>query len=141
VKLSSGWIDRLRAKGLRVTCCRRGVLTAMTRHGAPMTVDELSRAVHRNDLHHRHDLSTLYRNVESLQEAGIVRRVDFGDGTARYELDEGHEHYVRCTRCGRTDSIGKCDVDRLTRQVERELGYAVTGHLFHLTGVCKRCRG
>ena len=107
----------------------------------PLTVEQLARNV--NILHddHTHDLSTIYRNVESLQAVGIIRRVEFGDGAARYELNEGHNHYVRCVKCGQTDAIGTCDLDKLTQHVERRLGYAVTGHHLHLTGLCRRCRG
>ncbi len=134
------WAERLRARNLRMTCCRRGLLEVLDEADVPLTVEALAAAV--NGLHedHGHDLSTLYRNVETLQTAGIVRRIELGDGSARYELDEGHNHYVRCVKCGRMDAVGQCDLTKLVRQVERRLGYAVTGHHLHLTGLCRRCR-
>lgn len=123
-----------------MTCCRRGLFAVLEEGAVPATVEQLAEAVNRLHKNHGHDLSTIYRNVEILQAAGIVRRVDFGDGTARYELDEGHNHYVRCVKCGKTVAIGGCDLAGLNRQVEQQLGYVVTGHHLHLTGLCRRCR-
>jgi len=115
-------------------------MEVLERAETPLSVEQLAHRVNHLHRDHQHDLSTIYRNVESLLTVGILRRVEFGDGASRYELDAGHNHYVRCVKCGRTDAIGKCDLEGLSRQVERQLGYAVTGHHLHLTGLCRRCR-
>lgn len=134
------WVRHLREQGLRLTCCRRGLLQVLDQAEGPLTVEQLAQGVAHLHDDHSHDLSTIYRTVETLRGKGIVRRVEFGDGAARYELNQGHNHYVRCVRCGRTEAIGKCDLGELTRRVEKQLGYAVTGHHLHLTGLCRRCR-
>ena len=49
------------------------------------------------------DLATIYRSMHLLEKMGMVKRFDFGDGAARFELigedDDGHHHHLVCTRC------------------------------------------
>jgi len=49
------------------------------------------------------DLATVYRSLRLLEQMGMVKRFDFGDGTARFELleegDDGHHHHLVWTRC------------------------------------------
>lgn len=47
------------------------------------------------------DLATIYRSMHLLEKMGMVKRFDFGDGAARFELvgenDDGHHHHLVCT--------------------------------------------
>jgi Fe2+ or Zn2+ uptake regulation protein len=78
--------------GLRVTDHRLTVLAyvAKTRH--PITVYELVESLRKkNDI----DQATVYRNLSSLHEAGLLRRLDFNHGHAHYELETGRASHQR----------------------------------------------
>jgi hypothetical protein len=49
------------------------------------------------------NLATIYRAMQLLEKLGMVKRFDFGDGAARFELvaegDDGHHHHLICTKC------------------------------------------
>ena len=92
------WDARLRSAGLRSTAQRRAVLQALfeARHA---TVDELAAEVQRTmpDI----SLSTIYRTLEALDEAGLVTHAHLHHGSPTYHSvdEEPHVHLV-CTGCG-----------------------------------------
>jgi Fur family ferric uptake transcriptional regulator len=87
-------------------------------------------------------LASVYRVLESLHEVGSVRRVDVGDGVARYEpVREEHHHHLVCTECGKVEAFDDPELERAIRRVEARSGYAVETHDVVLQGACDDCRG
>src|SRR5690606_6094143 len=95
----------LRAANLKATKPRLAVLAALAKVGKPLGVPELQRA------HRDFDAVTLYRVLDDLFKAGILRRVDVRHGHADYELAHHHHHHLVCTRCGMIEDIDDCLVD------------------------------
>jgi Fur family ferric uptake transcriptional regulator len=88
-------------------------------------------------------LASVYRVLESLHAVGLVRRVDVGDGIARYEpLRESgeHHHHLVCTECGKVEAFDDPALERAIRRVEAKSGYAVDQHDVVLQGACNTCR-
>jgi Fur family ferric uptake transcriptional regulator len=88
-------------------------------------------------------LASVYRVLESLLAVGAVRRVDVGDGIARYEPvreTEEHHHHLVCTECGKVEAFDDPALERAIRRVEAKSGYAVEQHDVVLQGACDRCR-
>ncbi len=88
---------------MRVTGPRRAICSVL----ADPTLDHLSGAALQNRaqevLGRPIDLSTVYRTVDTLQEAGIVHHVHLGHGASVIHLTEsGHHHHLVCDLCGRT---------------------------------------
>jgi Fur family ferric uptake transcriptional regulator len=94
-------------------------------------------------LEERVGLASVYRVLESLHAVGLVRRVDVGDGVARYEpLRESgeHHHHLVCTECGKVEAFDDPALERAIRRVEAKSGYAVEQHDVVLQGACATCR-
>lgn len=88
-------------------------------------------------------LASVYRVLESLLAVGLVRRVDVGDGIARYEpLRESgeHHHHLVCTACGKVEAFEDPALERAIHRVEAKSGYAVEQHDVVLQGACATCR-
>ena len=73
--------------------------------------------------------------MQMLEKLGMVKRFDFGDGTARFELvgegDDGHHHHLICTRCAGVAEITECFPEEIERRIARENGFTgVTQVLF-----------
>ncbi|MEP9350163.1 transcriptional repressor [Xanthobacter sp. KR7-225] len=81
-------------------------------------------------------ISTVYRTVKMLEDAGIIERHDFGDGRARYEQmpDEHHDHLIDL-RTGRVIEFRSEDIERLQEEMARRLGYKLVGHRLELYAV------
>ena len=96
----------LRDKGLRLTPQRELVLAAVRElgHATPEEVAEKVRLTHPGI-----NLSTVYRNLETLENVGLVQHTHLGHGGATYHAAEELTHlHLVCGKCG---SVGDAPID------------------------------
>ena len=81
-------------------------------------------------------LATVYRTVKLFEEAGILDRVEFGDGRARYEDAERdhHDHLIDLTT-GEVIEFVDPDIEALQEKIAAKFGYKLKGHRLELYGV------
>ena len=81
-------------------------------------------------------LATVYRTVKLFEEEGILEKVDFGDGRARYEDAERahHDHLIDLTT-GQVIEFVDPDIEALQEKIAEKLGYRLKGHRMELYGV------
>src|SRR5215207_4850753 len=73
-------LGALRGRGMRVSTARRHVLEALYAAERPLTAEELAGAVPNADL------ASVYRNLDVLEELGLVNHMHLGHGPGRYAL-------------------------------------------------------
>lgn len=94
--------DLLASRGLRVTDQRVALLRELSRVKVPISHPELTERMSRSGL----DRATIYRNLLTLAEAGLLVRAQLGDQVWRYELprtlssDHAHHPHLVCSECG-----------------------------------------
>ncbi len=86
------------------------------------------------------DPSSVFRALTHLEAAGTLRRVELGDGRARYEAAGDHHEHVRCERCGTVGEVPGCSVRDVLPRVGEATGFEITGHHLLFSGLCPRCR-
>ncbi len=81
-------------------------------------------------------LATVYRTVKLFEEAGILDKVEFGDGRARYEDAERahHDHLIDVTTGAVIEFIDP-EIEALQEKIAAKLGYKLQGHKLELYGV------
>src|SRR3974377_1590794 len=88
--------ERLRRRSRKLTGPRQAILNLLRRHRHPLAIKEIFSGLAAGNC----DLATVYRSMHLLEEMGMVKRFDFGDGVARFELlaegDDGHHHHLVC---------------------------------------------
>lgn len=125
----------LRESGGRVTTSRRAVLRVLFDADGPWSTDEIAAAAEPPL-----DVPATYRNLEHLEDLGIVRHVHLGHGPGLYEL-AGEEHeYALCESCGSAISFPPEKLDALREQIDEALGYWPRFTHFPLVGRCRKCR-
>lgn len=130
-------IGRLRSSELRITAARREIIAVLVKEHGPFTTEEIHRRLERS----RCDLVTVYRCLATMEEVGVVRRCDFGDGVLRYEFDNGgshHHHHLVCRICGKVETIDHCVAEGF-EEFGRERGYTNISHSLELFGICPEC--
>lgn len=128
--------ERLREAGYRSGAARAAVIDLLEGESCCVSAADVHGA-----LRARVGLASVYRVLESLHEVGSVRRVDVGDGVARYEpLRKEHHHHLVCTECGKVEAFDDPALERAIRRVEAQSGYAVETHDVVLQGACDSCR-
>jgi Fur family ferric uptake transcriptional regulator len=83
----------------------------------------------------RISLATVYRTVKLFEEAGILEKVEFGDGRARYEdaEREHHDHLIDVTTGDVIEFIDP-EIEALQEKIAAKLGYRLQGHKLELYG-------
>lgn len=132
--------ERCRAQGLRMTGPRRVIADVLDRAVDHPDVEELHRRV--SEIEPRIALSTVYRTVRLLVEAGILERHLFIDGRARYENadHEHHDHLIDMTT-GNVIEFRSPEIEELQARIAESLGYRITGHRLQLFCVPMKERG
>ena len=127
-------LERCEAKGLRMTGQRRLVARILESADDHPDVEELYRRAAIED--DAISLATVYRTVKLFEEAGILDKIDFGDGRARYEdaEREHHDHLIDLNS-GEVVEFMDVEIEALQRKVAERLGYELRGHRLELYGV------
>ncbi len=130
-------LDLLRARGGRVTSSRRILLEVLFDATGHLSVEDLAAAVQARapDVH----VSTIYRNVEELEDLGVVAHSHLGHGPATYQLASlVHAHFV-CESCGARIEAPDAMFGSLARSAKDDLGFTIDPHHFAILGRCADC--
>ncbi|MDP9495985.1 MAG: transcriptional repressor [Actinomycetota bacterium] len=133
---------RLGAAGVRYTRARRAVVGALARVDGPRSASELHEEMERGV-----PLSSLYRSLSVLDEAGVLEPHNSLKGLTRYELAEwlaGHHHHLVCLSCGTVEDIQlsaeiEARLEQLVETVTDEMSFSASGHTLEVHGRCARC--
>lgn len=130
-------IDRCEAKGLRMTGQRRTIAAVLEAAVDHPDVEELyarASAVDPNI-----SLATVYRTVKLFEEAGILEKLEFRDGRARYEdaEREHHDHLIDLNS-GEVIEFVDAEIEALQERIAAKLGYELKGHRLELYGVKRK---
>ena len=132
--------ERLRKRCRKLTSPRQSILAVLRKQAGPMSNKQVHSALAAGEC----DLATVYRAMQLLESLEIVKRFDFGDGIARYELlrdgDDGHHHHLVCTRCAGIVEIEDCFSRELEEQVASRNGFTAVTHRLEFFGVCPACQ-
>ncbi len=130
-------IDRCEAKGLRMTGQRRtiaGVLEASDDHPDVELLHTRAAAQDANI-----SIATVYRTVKLFEEAGILDKLEFGDGRARYEdAERDHHDHLIDMNSGEVIEFVDPDIEALQEKIAEKLGYRLIGHRLELYAVPKK---
>lgn len=127
-------VARCEAKGLRMTEQRRIVARVIGAAEDHPDVEELyTRA---SAIDPRISIATVYRTVKLFEEAGILERLEFGDGRARYEdAERDHHDHMIDMNSGQVIEFVDPEIEALQQKIAERLGYKLVGHRLELYGV------
>jgi Fur family ferric uptake transcriptional regulator len=125
--------------GLRSTPQRLAILRAVASHPRPVTAQELYARL--RGKRGSPGLATVYRTLNSLSEAGVLRTFAAGEGELAYRLCEpGHHHHLICEACGKVVEIPSCEVEEWADGVAMRRGFVAIRHQADIFGLCGSCR-
>lgn len=130
---------RSEAKGLRMTEQRRVIAQVLEAAKDHPDVEELhARAAARDP---GISIATVYRTVKLFEEAGIIDKLEFGDGRARYEdADRDHHDHLIDLSTGQVIEFIEPEIEELQERIAAKLGYRLKGHRLELYGVPLKTR-
>jgi len=131
------WEHKLRRGGYRITPQRQLVLESVDRlrHGTPeeILVDVQRTASGVN-------LSTIYRNLDVLEEVGLVTHAHIGHGAPTYHAVDDHVHiHLVCDTCGSVQSLDAAIAEAFLDDLRRATGFVTDVSHVALHGQCSSC--
>lgn len=127
----------LRTKNLKHSKPRSDILDAFLDSEGHLSAQELYDLVKQKNP--RVGFATVYRTLKLLEECGLARSMDYGDGTQRYEPDRFQHHHVICTACNRTVEFLSPELEELLQRVQEQHDYAPQAHAVRILTMCRDC--
>lgn len=81
-------------------------------------------------------LATVYNNLNSLCQEGLIRKLSMEGSPDRYDKIERHDHLV-CKKCGALSDI---KFENLTGDLEKQLGEGILSYDLKVFYLCPKCR-
>ena len=129
--------DRCRDAGLAITPQRLAIYRALLQSESHPDAEALYESV-RTEIPNL-SLATVYKNLEALQQLGIIRELTPLHETARFDANLDHHHHLVCTQCKQVLDLYDEDLDRLHLPPTRAKGFKVSHVRVQVEGLCPAC--
>jgi Fur family transcriptional regulator, ferric uptake regulator len=133
-------LDSLRPAGSKRSSKRESILNVFLRHEGHLSADDLYDLTHREDQHISR--ATVYRALQWMVEAGIARKVDFGEGRFRFEHSYRHPRHFHliCQSCNRSSEFLSSDIEALIEEIAAARNFSSRQSVLQIYGTCEECR-
>ncbi len=133
-------IQILKENNIRNTATRVSVLMAMLEAEIPLEAKEIFNSVIEMVGEDSIWLSTVYRNLETFEEKGLIHGVTMPESDSiYYHLHEmEHEHYAICENCRKEIPLRFCYLEELSDTLV-EKGFTAKYHRVEIFGLCEQC--
>ena len=86
--------------------------------------------------------ATVYRTIDLLVKNNLVRKLELGDGRARYEskLNSSHHDHLICIDCGDIVEFVDDEIENKQEEIALNNGFVLKKHIHQLFGLCKKCQ-
>lgn len=127
----------LRNNGYKVTPQRLAVYESLSHTHEHPTAEILYSGL--QDKYPSMSLSTVYKTMDILEKLRLVRIMNAGEDSARYDAETGDHQHIRCLVCSRVDDV-EIDAANVQEQAEHNSGYEVQRQDIYFYGICPQCR-
>jgi Fe2+ or Zn2+ uptake regulation protein len=88
----------------------------------------------------RISLATVYRNLEILSEAGMIRKLEISGRQKRFDRELEQHSHICCIRCRRVDNVRIDQRQIIPDRSEEVKGYLISGFRIEFFGICPECQ-
>jgi Fur family transcriptional regulator, ferric uptake regulator len=138
--ISRADIDRVRPAGGKRSSKRDFIVDVFLRQEGHLSADDLVDLIRKED--HRISRATVYRTLQWMVDAGIARKVDFGEGRFRFEHSYRHPRHFHliCKTCNQSFEFLSSDIEALMEEVASARKFAAKQSVVQIYGTCDDCR-
>ncbi len=146
----AAYLDSLRPAGSKRSTKRDLIVNVFLRQEGHLTADDLFDLIRREELSKadpavassRMSRATVYRTLQWMVEAGIARKVDFGEGRFRFEHSYRHPRHFHliCKTCNRSFEFLSSDIESLLEEVAAARNFTARQSVLQIHGTCESCR-
>jgi Fur family transcriptional regulator, ferric uptake regulator len=137
---ASAYVDSLRPAGSKRSSKRDVIVQVFLRQEGHLSADDLVDLIRKED--HRISRATVYRTLQWMVDAGIARKVDFGEGRFRFEHSYRHPRHFHliCKECNRSSEFLSSDIEALVEEIAAARNFTPRQSVVQIYGTCEQCR-
>src|SRR5918992_1318184 len=137
---AAAFLDNLRPAGSKRSSKRDLIVNVFLRQEGHLTADTLVDLIRQED--QRISRATIYRTLQWMVDAGIARKVDFGEGRFRFEHSYRHPRHFHliCKTCHRSFEFLSSDIEGLVEEVAAARNFSASQSVVQIYGTCEECR-
>src|SRR3954465_6688185 len=156
----SGYLDSLRPAGSKRSSKRDLIVNVFLRQAGHLTADDLFDLTRREEVVRsarpadslqkaesesdgsRISRATVYRTLQWMVDAGIARKVDFGEGRFRFEHSYRHPRHFHliCKTCNQSSEFLSSDIEAFIEEIATARNFAARQSVVQIYGECEACR-
>ena len=136
----SAYLETLRRTRSKRSGKRDLIVNVFLRQEGHLSADDLVDLIRAED--HKISRATVYRTLQWMVEAGIARKVDFGEGRFRFEHSYRHPRHFHliCKQCNRSAEFLSSDIEGLIEEIAAARGFAARQSVLQIYGACDECQ-
>ena len=136
----SDYLERLRPPGSRRSTKRELIVDVFLRQEGHLSADDLVGLIRSED--QKISRATVYRTIQWMVEAGIARKVDFGEGRFRFEHSYRHPRHFHliCKTCNKSFEFLSSDIESLIEEIANARKFASRQSVVQIYGTCEECQ-
>ena len=136
----SAYLERLRPPGGKRSSKRDLIVNVFLRQEGHLSADDLVDLIRLED--HKISRATVYRALQWMVDAGIARKVDFGEGRFRFEHSYRHPRHFHliCKSCSRSYEFLSSDIEALIEEIASTSGFSARQSVLQIYGTCEECQ-
>ena len=125
--------ERCKSVGIRMTGQRQLIIKVLENSKDHPDVETLFERA--NKIDNKVSIATVYRTVRTLQNAGILEKLEFNDGRSRFEdaVRKHHDHLIDLDT-GKVIEFFDEEIEQIQTKIAKKLGYKLIGHKLELYG-------
>ena len=133
-------LDRLRPQGGKRSSKRDQIVNVFLRQEGHLSADDLVDRIRTED--RRISRATVYRTLQWMVDAGIARKVDFGEGRFRFEHSYRHPRHFHliCKTCNQSSEFLSSDIEALIEEIASARNFTARQSVLQIYGECDDCR-
>ena len=132
--------EQLRDSNLKVTPQRLAIYDMLVNTDKHPTAETIYKAV--GHLHPSMSLATVYKTLDKLKKANLIREINLGEGSCRYDANNTAHAHLTCVECSSV-----CDfnpelntLDSIRNELLQTTGFKISTEQFFFYGICKDCQ-
>src|SRR5438067_11283422 len=132
-------LSSLRPQGGKRSTKRDRIVEVFLRQEGHVSADDLVERIRREAS--GIGRATVYRTLQWMVEAGVARKVDFGEGRSRYEASYRHPRHFHliCTTCHSSSEFLSSDVEARMEEIAAARNFAAAQGVVQICGTCVGC--
>lgn len=117
---------------------REIILDTLSKNAIHPTAEALLEFLKRDDSNV--GLTTLYRNLNQLAEAGLIKKIDGLEPSAHFDHNTFEHYHFICEKCKKVYDIPSSVAPDLVKNTTEATGFDITSHDIVFHGICSKCK-